>query len=160
MRIEQLMHKDVGSVTPEQSLEEAARVMWERDCGCVPVVVEDEGRRVVAMLTDRDICMAAYTQGRPLRELPVRNAMSASLYACKPSDSVEEAEAILRQGKVRRLPVVDESDQLVGIVSLSDVANAAARGRHAKKPAVSELEVAETLAAICEPRALAATACA
>jgi CBS domain-containing protein len=152
MRIEQLMHKDVGTVTPDQSLEEAARILWERDCGCVPVVSEDGARHVVGMLTDRDICMAAYTQGRDLRGIPVRGAMSSAVQTCRPGDAIEDAEAILRQAQVRRLPVVDDADQLVGIVSLSDLACAAERRHGHKRPGISEAGVAGTLASICRPR--------
>jgi CBS-domain-containing membrane protein len=152
MRIEQLMHKDVGSVRPDQSLDDAAQVMWERDCGCVPVVSEDGTGRVVAMVTDRDVCMAAWTQGKGLREIPVRAAMSKGVTACSPTDSVEDAEAMLRKAQVRRLPVVDDAGQLVGIVSLSDLAIAADRCRGQKKPALDEEEVAATLASICQPR--------
>jgi CBS domain-containing protein len=152
VRIEQLMHKDVGTVKAEQSLNDAAQVMWERDCGCVPVVSEDGGRRVIAMVTDRDICMAAYTQGKGLHQIPVRDAMSHGVTACSPGDSVEDAEAILRKAQVRRLPVVDDAGQLVGIVALSDLAIAADRCRGQKKPALDEAEVAATLATICQPR--------
>lgn len=62
-------------------MNEAARIMWEHDCGCVPVV--DEGRRVIGMLTDRDACMAAYTQGLRLQDLPVHRAMSNGATACR-----------------------------------------------------------------------------
>jgi len=156
MRIEHLMQKDVGSVTAEQTLNDAARILWERDCGSVPVLSEDGARRVVGMLTDRDICMAAYTQGRELREIPVRVAMSTAPQTCRPDDSVEDAEAILRRARVRRLPVVDDAEQLAGIVSLSDLARAAARCRGQKKPAIDEAEVAGTLASICAPREICA----
>jgi len=156
VRIEQLMKKDIGTVTSEQTLNDAAQILWERDCGCVPVVSEDGSRHVVGMLTDRDICMAAYTQGKGLRELRVRGAMSSATQTCRPGDSVEDAEATLRRAQVRRLPVVDEADQLVGIVSLSDLACAAARCRSQKKPALDEVDVAETLASICRPREISA----
>jgi CBS-domain-containing membrane protein len=152
MRIEQLMQKEVGTVTSEQTLNDAARILWERDCGSVPVLSEDGSRRVLGMLTDRDICMAAYTQGRLLREIPVRAAMSASAMTCRPDDTVEDAEATLRRAQVRRLPVVDDAEQLAGIVSLSDLARAAERCRGQKKPAIDEAEVSATLAAICAPR--------
>lgn len=152
MRIEQLMQKNVRTVTAEQTLNDAAQILWERDCGCVPVVSEDGTRRVVGMLTDRDIVMAAYTQGRDLHGIRVCAAMSPSVQTCRPGDTVEDAEAILRQAQVRRLPVVDEADQLVGIVSLSDLARAAAGCRSQKKPAIDEAGVAETLASICRPR--------
>ena len=77
MRVEQLMTRTVETCEPHDTLVTAARIMWTRDCGCVPVVVPEEGgHRVVGMLTDRDVCMAAYLQGRPLSEISVASVMS------------------------------------------------------------------------------------
>ncbi len=78
--------------------------------------------------------------------------MSPEVHTYRPGDSIEDVEATLRRARIRRLPVVDEAKQLVGIVSLSDLARAAAHCRQQKKPAVGEAAVAETLAAICQPR--------
>jgi len=68
----------------------------------------------VAMITDRDVCMAAYTTGRPLTALHVYDAMSRELHTCEPGDSVADAEAIMRENQVRRLPVVDDAGNLAG----------------------------------------------
>ncbi|MCC7536741.1 MAG: CBS domain-containing protein [Deltaproteobacteria bacterium] len=106
----------------DDSLDAAARIMWEEDCGCVPVV-DDDGRPI-AMLTDRDACMAAFTQGRPLKEIPVSTAMSAAIHTCRVDGAIHDIEAIMRQHKVRRLPVVDEAGKLQGIVSLNDIVRA------------------------------------
>lgn len=101
------------------TLNDAARILWEQDCGVVPVV--DEQRRIVGMLTDRDICMAAYTQGRPLAELPVHLAMARAVVRCLPEQDVEAALRIMAEAQVHRLPVVDENERLVGILSMTDV---------------------------------------
>jgi CBS domain-containing protein len=73
MKVEQLMTRILETITPGDSLAAAARIMWERDCGRVPVVAsaDDGGRRLVGMVTDRDVCMAAWTQGRPLADVAV-----------------------------------------------------------------------------------------
>ena len=105
------------------SLDHAAHVMWERACGCVPVV--DDEMRPIAMLTDRDICMAAYTQGRPLVDMRVGSAMSSRLLAADAREPLVDAERRMRSYGLRRLPVVDATGQLVGLLSLSDVARAA-----------------------------------
>jgi CBS domain-containing protein len=99
--------------------------MWEHNCGCLPVV--DAAGKTVSVITDRDICMAAYTQGRPLCEIPVRSAMSRALHACAPTDSVAAAEKLMAEKQVRRLPVIDREDQLVGILSLHDIATRGSR---------------------------------
>jgi CBS-domain-containing membrane protein len=67
MNIEQLMTRDVESCHPDDSLDRAAQLMWDNDCGCVPVV--DEKQRVHGIITDRDICMSAYTSGQSLKSL-------------------------------------------------------------------------------------------
>lgn len=102
--------------------------------------------------------MCALFQNKPLQQLRVSEAMAKQVQACRPSDSLAKAERMMRDARVRRLPVVDEEDVLVGMISLADLAQEAARKRSAAAPEVTETEVGDTLAAICEPlhRALAA----
>lgn len=114
-----VMSQDVRACTPMQSLNEAARLLWNHDLGALPVV-DDKGRPL-GMITDRDICMAAYTQGRLLREIPVASAMSRHPFTCRPHDLLQTAEQTMASGKVRRLPVVDAQGVLVGLLSLNDV---------------------------------------
>ena len=150
MKIEQLMKRPVRTCQREDSLDGVAQVMWEGDCGCVPVV--DGDGRLLAMITDRDICMAAHFQGRPLDALKVKNAMSAIAFACKPEDKIADAERIMRSNQVRRLPVVDDDDRVVGIVSLNDLALEAGVEAAAKKREVTLTEVGRTLEAVCRHR--------
>lgn len=157
MSVEQLMTKDVRVCRPEESLNDAAKIMWESDCGCVPVVSGDDERKLVGVITDRDICMAAYTQGKRLEDLPVDRAMAREVLTCSPADAIAAAERMMRKACVRRLPVVDESGHLLGIVSLADIAREAARERETRKKEVTDAEVGETLSAICEPRGAEAT---
>ncbi len=148
MKVERLMNTDVGTCRPNDDGDCAAKIMWERDCGFVPVV--DERSRVLGVVTDRDLCMAAYTQGKSLSELRVRSAMSQEVFSCRPDDDLSKAEAAMRKHQVRRLPVADEKGQLKGILSLSDITREAAREAKAqpKKVEVSYSEVAQTLADI------------
>jgi CBS domain-containing protein len=151
MKVEDLMTKDVMTCGPDDTLDRAAHVMWVGDCGCVPVV--DEARRLVGIITDRDVCMAAYTQGKPLGEIPVATAMARVVQYCDPEDSVAAAEEAMRTHRVRRLPVVAPEGHLAGIISLNDLARAAHQQRTRKARAgVTPLGVSETLAAVCEPR--------
>jgi CBS domain-containing protein len=151
MRVEELMAKEVRTCGPDDPINEAARIMWEADCGCVPVV---ERGRLVGMLTDRDACMAAYTKGRGFLEIPVREAMSRAVRTCSPGDDVESALETLREAKVRRLPVVDENCRLVGLFSLSDAARAVPTLRTLRARRQAGEQLATTVAAICEPRKL------
>lgn len=153
MKVEELMTTEVGSCRPYDAADEAARIMWEQDCGAAPVV--DQDGRVVAVLTDRDICMAAFTQGRALADIRVSSAMSRGLWSCRPEDDVKHAEKTMRAHQVRRLPVVDAEGRLVGILSLSDLAREAmsAKRSRAKKKEVAVSDVGETLGAISTPGA-------
>jgi CBS domain-containing protein len=158
MRVEQLMARPVHCCRQEDTLARAAQLMWEHDCGCLPVCGGDGLARVAGVITDRDICMCALFQNKPLQQLRVSEAMAKQIQVCRPSDSLAKAERMMRDARVRRLPVVDEEDVLVGMISLADLAQEAARKRSAAAPEVTETEVGDTLAAICEPlhRALAA----
>jgi CBS domain-containing protein len=152
MRVEQLMTKTVQSCRPHDSLEHAAQLMWSYDCGCLPVCAADGVSGVVGVVTDRDICMRALFQGKPLHGLRVADAMATQIVACHPSDAVADAEIAMRKAQVRRVPVVDEQNALVGIVSLADLAREADREQTAPHPEVTEEEITDTLAAICVPK--------
>lgn len=150
MTISEIMTRRVMTCGPDDTLVGAADLMWNYDCGSVPVI--DGERRVVGFLTDRDICMAAYTQGKPLRDIHVRDAMANEVYSCMPDDSIAEAEDIMRTRRVRRLPVIDLEGRLCGLVSLNDIARAAVREQTKRTKDVTPSEVGATLAAICQPR--------
>jgi CBS domain-containing protein len=122
--------------------------MWDNDCGCVPVV--DEAGVVVAMITDRDICMAAYTQDRRLTQIPVSSAASHAIFTVRDSDTVEEAEALMRRHQIRRVPVIDGSRRPIGILSMNDIARLAPKAPR-RSDGLKPETVVETLAAICQP---------
>jgi CBS domain-containing protein len=151
MRVEQLMTKQVHICRPEDSLERAAQLMWDYDCGSLPVISGDGAPKAVGMITDRDIAMCAMFHPKPLRELPVSEAMARNVRVCRPADSVEDAESVMRDAQVRRLPVVDSNERIVGMISLADLAREATRecAPGASKE-ITETQVGDTLAAICE----------
>lgn len=97
--------------------------MWEHDCGAVPVV--DAERRPCGMITDRDVCMGAYTRGLPLHALRVSEVMSRHVHSCSVEDSLQRAIGTMVEARVRRMPVVAADGRLVGLLSLGDVVRAA-----------------------------------
>jgi CBS domain-containing protein len=149
MQVKELMTKATIVCRPEDSAHHAAELMWKKDIGCMPVV--DAEQRVVGMVTDRDICMAAYTQGQQLAWLPVSIAMSHTVHACAPSDSIAMAEELMRMHQVRRLPVI-LGGRLVGMLSLNDLARATSSRRAGRTGHESLDGVATTLARIGQPR--------
>jgi CBS domain-containing protein len=153
MEIKQVMTAQARACGIDDTLNCAAQLMWENDCGSVPVVASDGDGRVVGMVTDRDICMAAYTQGKPLFEIPVASVMARTVISCHPDDDLSRVELLMRANRVRRIPVVNERGQLMGIVSLNDLACEAERELTMRTaPQITLSEVAETLATVCEHR--------
>jgi CBS domain-containing protein len=153
MKIGELMTQNVRTCRPTDTLSTAAQLMWDGDCGCIPVVSDDGSKRVVGMITDRDICMAAHFHGCRPREIAVGDVMSTGVRSVGPSEDLADAEAIMRDAQVRRLPVVDSNQEILGMVSLADLAREANRKRKSKEAApISEQEVSDTLAAICASR--------
>jgi CBS domain-containing protein len=152
MKVEKLMKTEIDACRSDDTGNCAAKIMWERDCGFVPVV--DEESRVVGVVTDRDLCMAAYTQGRPLQEITLSSVMSRDVFSCQPGDALPEAELAMREHQVRRLPVTDAERKLKGILSLSDITREAAKEAKGapRRVEVSYSEVAQTLADINIPR--------
>jgi CBS domain-containing protein len=130
------------------TLSAAAQKMWDHDCGAIPVV-DDQGR-ITGIVTDRDICMAAYTQGRALDAIPVTTAMARQVFSCYADDRVEEAEAVMAEKQVRRLPVIDDDRQPIGMLSLGDIARATERKSKTKNG--TNVQLSHTLATICAPR--------
>ena len=154
MKVEQLMTRTVRTCGPDDTLARAAEIMWEQDCGCVPVVLEGDGDpQVVAMVTDRDVCMAAWTQGRALTEIPVRIAMSRAVCTVGAQEPLEVALKILTTNQLHRLPVVDASGRLVGILALADIAREARRGHGHRNGGVGDDGIGTAVESIAAPRA-------
>lgn len=147
MKAKQLMSTTVRTCSPLDTLALAAHKMWAADVGCLVVV--DAEHKPVAMITDRDIAMAAYLRGAALHDVRVDDAMSKRLLACTPETPLSEIEALMQRAQIRRIPIVGAGEQLVGIVTLADLARdveSSAR-RLAAMPAL-----AKTLAAVTERR--------
>jgi CBS domain-containing protein len=113
------MSRNVGSCRPDSGSDEAASTMWASDSSCLPVV--DEQDRVVGIVTDRDICMAAFTLGKLLPAIRVRECMSRKVFTCADTDSIETVLRSMIESAVRRLPVVDPEGRLLGVVSRDDL---------------------------------------
>jgi CBS domain-containing protein len=147
MNIKEVMSHPVVTCSSASTLDHAARLMWEFDCGIVPVI--DDAGKLAGVVTDRDVCMAAYTQGKALSAIPVSTAMATQVVSIHANDLVEQAEQIMRTSQIRRLPVLDDDRRPIGLVSMNDLARLAARAR---KSAVDR-ELVQTMAAVCQPRA-------
>lgn len=145
MRVREIMTRDVVACQEHDTMDRAVEIMMGKDCGCVPVV--DEQDRVVGIITDRDICLIVHATNQKPSELFVRGGMAPRVECCKPEDSVDEVERKFRERQLRRLPVVDADGRLVGILAMADLVRAAAQ----RKRPISAAEVFKTFASICGP---------
>jgi CBS domain-containing protein len=152
MKVQDIMTSDVQCCGPDTNLAAAAKMMWDSDCGALPVL-NVEGH-VMSMITDRDICMAAATKNKPASEITVWETVSGKVYTCQLSDDVHTALDIMKREKVRRLPVVDEDGVLQGIVAMNDFVLLAGQAKSAKTSAVTCEDVVRTMKAISMHRAL------
>jgi CBS domain-containing protein len=150
MKVAELMTRDVKSCSSHDFLHTAARIMWQNDCGCVPVV--DRESKVIGIITDRDICMAAYTQGAALHQIRIDSVMAPKVATCAADDELADAQELMRQNKVHRLPVADAEGRLIGILSLSNIVLEAERQRKGQRGGKKAAELVEILGALCEPR--------
>lgn len=146
MRVKDVMTSDVKSCGLQTNLAAAAQIMWDADCGAVPVI--DDRGKVVGIITDRDICIAAATRSRSESEIPVADVVSGRLHVCAPGDDVRTALDTMKKRQVRRLPVVGRDRRLIGIVSIHDIA---AQARANKSSDIRVEDVLETLVAIGAP---------
>ena len=154
MKVQDIMTSDVQCCGPDTNLAAAAKMMWDSDCGALPVL-NIEGH-VMGMITDRDICMATATKNKPASDITVWETESGKAHTCMMSDDVHAALDIMKREKVRRLPVVDEDGVLQGIVAMNDFVLLAADAKGAKAPAVSYADIVRTMKAISMHRALVA----
>jgi CBS domain-containing protein len=140
MKVKDFMTTDVKTCSPDTTVAEAAHLMWDGDCGILPVV--DDGE-LVGVVTDRDMYIALATQNARAAQLKVGAVATKKLASCAPEDDVQAALATMRQSRVRRLPVVGFGGAVLGILSMNDIVLGAGAGK------VASEDVVQTLQAIC-----------
>jgi CBS domain-containing protein len=149
MKAVNIMNREVAMIPKSATLEDAARVMWDANCGIVPVI-EGETGKLCGVITDRDVCMGALTQGTALHQIPVTTSMSNTVATCREDDDLGVVEDTMRRYRVRRVPVVDAAHRVVGIISIDDLARAALDAQGASGTSLKR-NVAKTLGILVSP---------
>jgi CBS domain-containing protein len=150
MRVQELMTNTPSTCDLSAMASDAVRVMSECDCGSVPVV--DRNGRAVGIVTDRDICLAAYRRNQPLKSIPVAEVMSSELCTVQAEADVTEAEHLMQARQIRRLPVVGPDGRLIGILSLSDVAQGVMHKQDSRQDGGDSRELLSTVDRVSTPR--------
>lgn len=133
MKVQDIMSRNPTCVTPETPLAEAARLMKQDDVGVVPVVESENSKRLVGLITDRDIAIRAVAEGRDGRTTSVGHIMTSEVRSASPDDSVDDVMTLMGREQVRRVPIVDERGSLVGIVAQADIVLEAKDDKQAEK---------------------------
>lgn len=147
MKVKDIMTRDPSVCDLNESLAEAARMMWEADCGVLPVL--KDGKEVVGLITDRDICMAMAMRDSNPATVSAEAVITGEVYSVEPEDEIQKALELMQQHRVRRLPVVDSEGELKGMLSMNDIVLKAERKGDGKTPEIRYADVVDTYKAIC-----------
>jgi CBS domain-containing protein len=124
MQVREIMHQGVEWVAPNTSVAALAKKMLEGDIGAIPV---SENDRLVGMVTDRDIVIRAFANGKDVSMLTATDVMTSGVTYCRDTEDVNDAVRIMESKQIRRLPVINENKRMVGMLSLGDISHAATR---------------------------------
>jgi len=152
MKVKEIMTPDPKAIWLTESLADAAQLMWENDCGVLPII--KDGRKVVGLITDRDICMATAIKHADPSGISVEEVMTGQVFSVNPDDDVSQALETMQEHQIRRVPVISEEGELEGILSMNDIVLKASKANGLKYA-----DVIKTYQAICQhPLAIAQTA--
>ena len=143
MRARDIMTRDPQCCRREDTARRAAEIMRDQDCGVIPVV--DESRRVIGIVTDRDLAVRVIASGKSV-DTRLNEVMTPGAKCCSADDDLRDVERIMVEAQIRRIPIVDAGGRCIGIISQADIARAASRDG-----SVSEQEIALVLEQISEP---------
>jgi len=146
MKVNEVMTATPYYCQTETNLGSATELMWNANCGFLPV--EGADGKIVGVVTDRDICVALGTRNRLAGDVTVAEVMSGKLHSCDPEDDIHIALQTMKEGRVRRLPVITKNGTLAGVVSTDDLLLRAEPTSMGKHPELSSDEVVRTYRAI------------
>lgn len=132
MKVQDIMSADPSTVTPDTPITEAARLMKEHNVGMLPVVESDGSRKLVGVVTDRDITIRHVAEGH-VSDCAVREAMTDNVSTCKANENVDRVMSLMAEEQVRRIPIVDERGDLVGVISQADILLESGAGKKASE---------------------------
>ena len=130
MKVRDLMHKGIEIMPPDTPVTKLAKKMREKDIGAIPVGSNGE---LVGMVTDRDITVRAVASGKDLSQLTAHDVMTKGVFCCRDTARVKDVVQMMEEKKIRRVPVTDEKDQVIGMISLGDISDAGKMTREVMK---------------------------
>jgi CBS domain-containing protein len=122
MKIREIMSRDPACCLVSDSAQTVAKILCERNIGSMPVVADREQRKLVGMITDRDLCCSIIAQGLDPKTTQIEKVVTRSTFTCRDGENVEACERLMQEHQIRRIPIVDAEDRVIGIVSQADLA--------------------------------------
>jgi len=122
MRIREVMSPNPVCCLPADSAQRVARIMCDHNIGSVPVVMDQESRKLVGVITDRDLCCLLVADGLDPKSTTVEKLMTLNPVTCREEEDVENCEGLMQEHQIRRIPIVNAGDSVIGIVAQADLA--------------------------------------
>jgi len=122
VKVREIMSRDPACCLPTDTAQKVAEIMSQRNIGSVPVVIDKDSRKLVGMITDRDLCCGVVAAGLDPKTTRIEKFFSAEVVSCRDGENVSKCENAMQDHQVRRIPVVDGEDRVIGVVSQADIA--------------------------------------
>jgi CBS domain-containing protein len=121
MKVREIMTQKPVCCLPSDTAQEVAKMLRDHNIGCVPVVLDHDSGKLIGIITDRDLCCTIMASGLEPRATPIKRFVTVTPITCRDEDDVEACLALMRLYQIRRVPVVNASEQCIGIVSQADL---------------------------------------
>jgi CBS domain-containing protein len=122
MKIRDMMTPNPVCCVPTDSAHTVARIMCDESVGSIPVIIDQDSRKLVGVITDRDLCCSVVANGLDSKATPIEKFMTLNPVACREGENVENCESLMQEHQIRRIPIVDSNDRVIGIVAQADLA--------------------------------------
>jgi CBS domain-containing protein len=122
MKVKEVMSLNPACCTPNDNVQKVAKMMCDRNVGSIPVVVDQQSGGLVGMITDRDLCCRVLAQGLDPKSTRIQEFITYNPAVCRDGENVEQCERLMQEHQVRRIPVVDKENRVIGIVAQADLA--------------------------------------
>jgi CBS domain-containing protein len=122
MKIREAMSPNPICCLPTDSAQRVARTMCDHNVGSIPVVLDQDSRKLVGMITDRDLCCSVIADGLDPKSVTIEKFMTLNPVTCREGENVENCERLMQEHQIRRMPIVDAEDHVIGIVAQADLA--------------------------------------
>jgi CBS domain-containing protein len=122
MKVRDVMSANPVCCVPDDTAQKVAQIMCDHNIGSVPVVADQQTLELLGMITDRDLCCSVVAEGLDARTTPIKEFVSVQLVTCRDGDNVDKCEKAMQEHQVRRIPIVDGENRVIGIVAQADLA--------------------------------------